>query len=88
MGVSHRRKEAPSKENRYWKTLISKDIEQVKGYLRYKTIFCYKAAFDVQLMNFFIWRENNVSFSRYLGFCDFVKPTDLKICDVIIGIAS
>ena len=39
-------------------------------------------------MNFFIWRENDVSFSRYLGFCDFVKSADLKLCDVIIGIAS
>ena len=60
----------------------------LKGYVRYKTIFCYKVAFHVYLINFFIWRENDVSFSRYLGFCDFVKSTDLKICDVIIGIAS
>ena len=27
---------------------------KVKGYLRYKTIFCHKVAFDEQLMNFFI----------------------------------
>ena len=26
----------------------------VKGYLRYKTILCYKVALDAQLMNFFI----------------------------------
>ena len=39
-------------------------------------------------MSFFIWRENDVSFSRYVGFCDFMKSTDLKIFDVIIGIAS
>ena len=38
-------------------------------------------------MNFLIWRENDVSFSKYLGFCDFEKSIDLKICDVIIGIA-
>ena len=56
---------------------------KIKGHLRYKTIFCYKVAFDVQLTNFFIWRENDVSFSSYQGFCDFVKSTDL-----IIGIAS
>ena len=60
----------------------------IKGYLRYKIIFCYKVVIDVWLMNFFIWRENHVSFSRYLGFCDYVKYTDLEICDVIIGIAS
>ena len=36
-------------------------------------------------MNFFIWRKQNVSFSRYLCFCVFVKPNDIKICDVIIG---
>ena len=52
-------------------------INDLKGHLHYKTIFCYKVAFHLQLMNFFIWRENNVSFLRYLGFCDFV-----------IGIAS
>ena len=33
-----------------------------KGYLRYETIFCHKVAFDVELMNFFIWKENDVSF--------------------------
>ena len=33
-------------------------------------------------MNFFIWRKNHVSFSRYLDFCIFVKTTDFKICDV------
>ena len=59
-----------------------------KGYLCYKIIFCHKVGFDVKLMNFFIWRENHVSFSRYQAFCDFVKSTNRKICDVIIGIAS
>ena len=37
---------------------------------------------------FLIWRKNNISFSRNLDFCAFVKSTDLKICDVIIGIPS
>ena len=32
----------------------------IKGYLRYKTIPCHKVALDVQLMNFLIWRKNNV----------------------------
>ena len=32
-------------------------------------------------------RENNVWYSRYLNFYVFVKSTDFKICDVIIGIA-
>ena len=36
-------------------------------------------------MNFFIWRKNNVLFSRYRDFCVFVKPADFKICDVIIS---
>ena len=26
----------------------------LKGYLRYKTIFCHKVALDAQLMNFFV----------------------------------
>ena len=37
-------------------------------------------------MNFFIWRKSNISFSRYLDFCVFVKSTDFKICDVTINI--
>ena len=37
---------------------------------------------------FLIWRKNDISFSRYLDFCAFVKSTDFKICHVIIGIAS
>ena len=32
----------------------SKGTNTFKGYLRYKTILCYKVALDVQLMNFFI----------------------------------
>ena len=55
-----------------------------KGYLRYETILCHEAALDVSLMNFFILRKNNVSFSRYRDICVFVKPADLKICGVII----
>ena len=35
-------------------------------------------------MIFFIWRKN-VSFTRYLDFCVFVKSTYFKICDVIRG---
>ena len=59
-----------------------------KGYHCYKTILCHKAVLDVQLMNFFIWRKSNVSFSRYQDFCVFVKPADFKICDEIISIAA
>ena len=29
----------------------------LKGYLHYKTISCYKVALDVSLMNFFVWRK-------------------------------
>ena len=36
---------------------------------------------------FLIWRKN-ISFSKYLDFCTFMKSTDFKICDVIISIAS
>ena len=39
-------------------------------------------------MNFFIWRNNNVSFLRYLDFCVFVKSTDFKIRGIIISIAT
>ena len=38
-------------------------------------------------MNFFIWRKN-VSFSRYLDFCIFVKFINFKVCVVITGICS
>ena len=37
---------------------------------------------------FLIWRKNNISFTRYLDFYAFVKSTDFKICDVIIGIST
>ena len=40
-----------------------------KSYLNYKNIFCHKVALGTWLMNFFIWRKNNVLFSRYLDFC-------------------
>ena len=59
-----------------------------KDYLHYKTILCDKVALDVKLMIFFIWRKNNVSASRYRSFCVFLKPEDLKICDVIISVAA
>ena len=39
-------------------------------------------------MNFFIWNKNNVSFSKYLDFCVFVKSRNFEICDVIISIAT
>ena len=54
-----------------------------KGYFRFKTNFCHKVALDVQLMIFFIWRSNRVSFSRYLHFSIFMKSTDFKTRDVI-----
>ena len=53
-----------------------------------KLFFCHKVALDVQLMNVFIWSKNNISFTRYLDFCVYVKPTNFKICDVIISIAT
>ena len=37
---------------------------------------------------FLTWRKSNILFSRYLDFCTFVKSTDFKICDIIIGISS
>ena len=36
----------------------------------------------------FISRENKVWFSRNLDFCVFVKSTNFKICDIIIGITT
>ena len=65
-----------------------KTLSELKVYLRYKTIFCRKVALDMWLINFFIRRKNDVLFSRYLDFCVFMKSIDLKICDVIIGIAT
>ena len=46
------------------------EFKCIKGYLHYKTIFCHKVALYVQLMDFFIWNENNVSF-----FYGFIKVT-------------
>ena len=62
----------------------------IKGYFRYKTIFCIKVALAVQLTNFFIWSKDNVSFTRYLDFCVFVKSDVIinMINDVIINIAT
>ena len=58
-----------------------------KGYLRYKTLLCHKAALDVSLMNFFYLNKKCfvLEISRFLCF---VKPEDFKICDVIISIAA
>ena len=50
----------------------------IKGYLCYKTSFCRKIALYVQLSIFFIWRRNNVSFTRYVDFCVFMKSTNFK----------
>ena len=41
----------------------------IKGYPRFKIMFCSNVALDVKLMKIFIWRKNNASFSRYLDFC-------------------
>ena len=58
---------------------ITQLSNKLKGYLRYKIIFCNKAVLDVQLIKFFIWRKSNISFSSYLDFYAFVKSTDFKI---------
>ena len=71
----------------FFKTFVAK-YNKFQGYLPYKSIFFHKVALDVQFMNFFIWRKNNVLFSRYIDFCVFVKSTNFKICDVIIDIAD
>ena len=42
----------------------------------------------MSLVNFFIWRKNNVSFWRYQDLCGFVKPAHFKFCDVIFWILS
>ena len=75
-------------ENVFWFSQEKCRIVLIKGYLRYKANICHKVALDVQLMNFFVWSKNNVSLSKYLDFCVFVKSTDFKICDVIISIAT
>ena len=58
---------------------ITQLSNKLKGYLRYKIIFCNKAVLDLQLIKFFIWRKSSISFSSYLDFCAFVKSTDFKI---------
>ena len=45
-----------------------------KGYLRCKANFCHKVALNAQQMNFFIWNKKNVSFWRYLNYCDLWNP--------------
>ena len=59
----------------------------IKGYLRYKSIFCYMVALDVQLIIFFYLRKI-CFFLEICSLCVFVKSTNFKICDVIIGIAA
>ena len=60
----------------------------LKVYIRYKTIFPHEVAIDMQFVDFFIWRKNNVLFLRYLKFCVFAKSANFKILDIIIGIGS
>ena len=60
--------------------LVLKKVHRcIKDYLRYRTIFCYKVAVDL---------KNYALFLRHLDFRVFVKSTDFKICEVIIGIAT
>ena len=42
--------------------------EILKGYLCYKTILHHIVALDVKLMNFFIWRKNDVRSRDIQGF--------------------
>ena len=37
---------------------------------------------------FLIWSKNNILYSRYVDFCAFVKSTNFKVCDIVIGITS
>ena len=53
----------------------------IKGYLGYKTIVCNEVALGVQLIIFLL--EEKIM----LRFGVFVKLTNFKIYDVIIGIA-
>ena len=62
-----------------WVTKNAKQLFQLKGYLRCKTIFCYKVLLLICIWwIFLIWIKNNVSFSGYLDFCVFVKSTDFE----------
>ena len=45
----------------------------VEGYLRCKTIFFSSSSPWYVINEFFIWRKNNVSFSRYLDFLCFCE---------------
>ena len=55
--------------------------QKFKDDLRCKTIFCHNLALNLQCTNFFICRENNVSFSRYLDFCVFIESSSSTICE-------
>ena len=46
--------ESPLKMMKKAFCFMTKALFVRKGYLRFKTILCYKVALDVQLMNFFI----------------------------------
>ena len=53
----------------------------LKGYLRYKSIFCHKVVLDDVYLK-------NVLSRIYFDFWVSLKSTNCKICDVIIDIAA
>ena len=74
-----------------WEPYQTFRMENFKKCLRVTSatkLFCHEVGLDAQLMNFFYlkWKCFVLEISRFL--CFFVKFTDSKICDVIIGIAT
>ena len=57
----------------------------IRCYLCYKTILAIKWPF-ISNYWFFLFEEKNALFTRYVDFCVFMKSTNFKICDIIIGI--
>ena len=54
-----------------------------------KAMRCYSFKYTfVGAGNLQMITNNNVSFLRYLYFCDFLKSTDFKISHAFIGVAT
>ena len=60
-------------------------FNELKGYLRYKTITSQNVPSEAQIKNFFISNKSYVLFS---SFCIFNRPMIYQICDVTMNIST
>ena len=63
-------------------------FQNLKGYLRCKTITSQNVSFETQITNFSISQKSYVPFSRYSGFCIFNHLIIYQICDVSMSIST